>query len=133
MVVPRFWTRIKSAMTARLILLSVLSLTMFGCAQTPWQHADGSASLDQDSRECAKLAKVSYPTRLIGHRVVDNVATRQAREDFKLAVSYKTRGQVKPPVIYTTRQYDRNRHARTRWTNQCLRTKGWVNHRRVAS
>lgn len=133
MVVPHFLIRIKSAMTARLMFLSVLSLTLFGCAQTPWQHVDGSASLDRDSRECAELAKVSYPTRLIGFRVVDNAATRQAREKFKLAGGFKSQARVKPPVVYVTRKYDRNRHARTRSANQCLRTKGWVNHRRVAS
>jgi len=133
MVVHRFLARIKSNMAARLITVSVLSLALFGCAQTPWQHADSSASLGNDAQECAQLARESYPTRMIGHRVVDNAATRQAREEFKMTVSYKSRGQAKPPVVYVTRKYDSNRHARTRMANQCLRTKGWTNHRQVAS
>jgi len=133
MVIHRFLARMNSKMAARLITASVISLALFGCAQTQWQHADGSASLDSDVRECARLAKASYPTRMIGHRVVDNAATRQAREDFKIAVSYKSRAQVKPPVVYVTREYDSNRHSRVRLKNQCLRTRGWTNHRRVAS
>lgn len=123
----------KSAMASRLISVALLAIVLPGCAQTAWQHADGRASLQSDSQECAVQAKRSYPTRMIGHRVVDNAATRQARENFKVAVSYKSRGQVKPPVVYVTRKYDSNRHARIRHTNQCLRSKGWINQRGVAS
>ncbi len=119
-------------MAARSLTAALLTLALFGCAQTKqWQHTDTNASLDQDSQACAITAKSAYPIRMVGHRVVDDVATRKARENFKVAVSYQYRGQVKPPVVYRTRHYDINRHARARFERDCLRDKGWKSQRLV--
>lgn len=133
-MVQHHLTRTITGMEARVSTAALLTLTMFGCAQTQhWQHASDTASLASDTVDCATQAKLAYPVRMIGHRVVDEVATLKARETFTQQAGYKTVSHIKPPVVYRTREYDINRHARSRAETECLKSKGWTNLRLISS